>query len=452
MTESKFARRKWLWTSAAVVAVVGAFFYWRAGEKSGETKVETEEVVRGDLRESISATGQLQALQTVLVGTQVSGTIDKIYVDFNSRVKQGQLLALIDPSVLDAQLESARASLSQATARHNDAVSAFEEGESLLAKNYISDREMRTLKVNVTTTQAQLDAANADYERAKRNRGYAEIRSPIDGVVIERAVDRGQTVAASMQTPTLFTIAEDLKKMQIVASVDESQIGSVTLGQTASFGVGAFPGRKFSAEVKQIRLKPTVTQNVVTYAVVLDLQNQSGELLPGMTATVDFVLKDLHDVLRVPSGALRVRVPEEMMDPESLKRMQEMRDRMAGGPASGNGSRPQGTGEGGPSPEQMRAMRERMASGGGAGSGRAGFGGVWVMGANGKAKRIGVRILGSDMSATAIEVMRAPGQEGGDDLKPGDKVITKITTAAAAQGATTRSLLPGPPQGGQRPR
>jgi HlyD family secretion protein len=376
------------------------------------------------------------------VGTQVSGTIDKIYVDFNSKVKQGQLLALIDPSVLESQLESAKASLSQAKARHADAEAALEEGNRLLAQKYISDREMRTLQVNVTAAKASVDAATADFNRATRNRQYAEIRSPIDGVVIERAVDRGQTVAASMQTPTLFTIAEDLKRMQIIASVDESQIGSIQVSQPASFSVSAFPNKKFNASVRQIRLKSTVTQNVVTYAVVLDADNSSGDLLPGMTATVDFVLKDLHDVLRVPSAALRIqRVPEELMDAESLKRMKEMEAARAAG---GNGR--SAAGEGGPTPEQIQAMRQRMAQGGGQGGaqngGRGSMGGVWVMKADGKATRVPVRILGSDVSATAVEPVRG-------ELKPGDKVIVKLASSQA-QGSATRSLLPGPPQGGPR--
>lgn len=436
MTSSNSSRRRWYGIGAAVVALAVGAWFWLGGDEAAATVVETEEVQRGNLRETISATGALQALQTVLVGTQVSGTIDKLYVDFNSRVKRGDLLALIDPSVLDSQLASSRAALSQATARYNDAVAALEEGEVLLAKNYISDREIRTLKVNVTTTKAQLDSANADFDRARKNRQYAEIRSPIDGVVIERAVDRGQTVAASMQTPTLFTIAEDLKNMQIVANVDESQIGSVQLGQGASFTVSSFPGKRFQAEVHQIRLKPTTTQNVVTYAVVLNVSNESGELLPGMTATVDFVLKDLKDVLRVPSAALRIqRVPDTMVDAETLKRMQEMEAARAEG-------RPPSMGEGGAmTPEQLQALRERRAAMQNGGAGRGNMSNVWLAQPDGKLKRVAVRILGSDMSATAIEPLR-------DELKVGDKVVVKLTTATGAPGAATRSLLPGP--GGPR--
>lgn len=437
-SQIKKSNRKVLWIGTAVVVLAGGWWFFGRGPKAPETKIETEEVARGPLRETVSATGALQALETIPVGTQVSGTIDTIYVDFNDKVKKGQLLARLDASVLDSQLESSRAALAQATARQVDAVAALKEGEGLLAKSYISDKDMRTLKTNVATTAAQVESAQAEYSRSKRNRQYADIHSPIDGVVIERAVDRGQTVASGFQTPTLFTIAEDLSKMQIVASVDESQIGSIKLGQAASFAVSAFPGRKFTAAVRQIRLKPTTQQNVVTYAVVLSADNTKGDLYPGMTATVDFVLKDLEDTLRVPSAALRVqRVPEDLMDEESKKRMQEMQAMREGGGTR----RPQGAGEGGPTPEQIAAMRQNAQNGGGRGN----MGSVWVMQADGKAKRVGVRVLGSDMSATAVEPIRG-------ELKVGDKVITKLTSAATAQGQATRSLLPGPPQGGPQRR
>ncbi len=447
MSDRKKSNRKILWISIVVVVLAGAWWYWRDSGKPADAAIETDEVTRGALRETVSATGSLQAVQTVSVGTQVSGTIDKIYVDFNSKVKRNELLALIEPSVLDAQLESAQAAYAQADARNVDAIAALKEGEGLLAKAYISDKDMRVLKTTVKTAAAQLDAAKADLDRAKRNRQYAEIRSPIDGVVIERAVDRGQTVAASFQTPTLFTIAEDLSRMQILASVDESQIGSVKVGQAASFGVSAFPNKKFSATVSQIRLKPTVTQNVVTYAVVLDVQNATGELFPGMTATVDFVLKDITDALRVPSAALRVaRIPESMMDAESLKRMKEIAARQAGGSpgANGEGARP--------SPEQIQAMRQRAASDQGgssgqsgarmSGNGRAGFAAVWALNPDGKYRRVGVRILASDMSNSAIEPLRG-------DLKVGDKVVIKLPPAVAQQVAA-RSVFSGGPGRGPR--
>jgi HlyD family secretion protein len=446
LSQNRKSSRKILWIGAAVVVVAGGWWFFGRSGKEVDAKIETEEVTRGPLRETVSATGSLQALQTIPVGTQVSGTIDTIYVDFNDKVKRGQILARLDASVLDSQLESARAALAQANAKQVDAVAALKEGEGLLDKAYISDKDLRTLKTNVATSAAQSESAVAEYNRAKRNRQYADIYSPIDGVVIERAVDRGQTVASGFQTPTLFTIAEDLHQMQIVASVDESQIGAVQVDQPASFAVGAFPGRKFPATVKQIRLKPTTTQNVVTYAVVLSADNSKGDLYPGMTATVDFVLKDLDDTLRVPSGALRIqRVPDELMTADALKRREEF--------ANGkNGNRPQG-GEGGPTPEQIQAMRARAeqnggANGNGGGRGRSGMGAVWILGEDGKATRVAVRILASDLSNTAVEPVRG-------ELQAGQRVITKLTAAQTQQANATRSVFgaPGGPGGGNfRPR
>lgn len=443
----KKSKRKFLWISVLVVVIAASL--WGFTRSSGQTdaKIETEAVTRGELRETVSATGALQALETIPVGTQVSGTINKLLVDFNDKVKKGQLLAQLDPSVLDMQLESAKAALDQAKARSADAVSALKEGEGLLQKAYISDRDLRTLKVNVTTSAAQVDSANADYNRAKKNRDYADIYCPIDGVVIDRAVDRGQTVASGLQTPTLFTIARDLTQMQIIATVDESQIGSVKIGQPASFTVSAFPGKRFPASVKQIRLKPTTVQNVVTYQVVLNADNEQGDLFPGMTATVDFVLKEFDDTLRVASAALRVqRVPDELKSEETLKREKEFADMRNGG-----GARPAGGEGAAPTPEQIQAMRRMQQTSRGVNSGnnRTGLGGVWVMGADGKLTRVAVRILASDLSATAVEPVRG-------ELKAGDKVVTKVPASQGQQNAA-RSVFGGPqpgagPGGGFRPR
>jgi HlyD family secretion protein len=443
----KKSSRKIVWIGAAAVVLTGLVWWgvFHAGSQV-EGKIETDAVTRGELRETVSATGALQALETIPVGTQVSGTIDKLLVDFNDKVKKGQLLATLDPSVLDSQLESARAALDQAKARNADAISQLKEGEGLLQKAYISDKDLRTLKVNVTTTTAQVDSAAADYNRAKRSREYADVYSPIDGVVIERAVDRGQTVASGFQTPTLFTIARDLHQMQIVATVDESQIGSVKIGQSASFTVSAFPGKRFPASVKQIRLKPTTIQNVVTYQVVLGADNSQGELFPGMTATVDFVLKEFDDTLRVASAALRIqRVPDELQSEETKQKAKEREKEFA---SMRNGdARPSGAGEVVLTPEQIQAMRQRAQQGGARAGNRTGISSVWVMQDDGKLNRVAVRILASDLSRTAVEPVR-----GG--LKEGDKIVTKLP-AAQAQSAAPRSVFgtpAGPQGGGFRPR
>jgi HlyD family secretion protein len=236
--------------------------------------------------------------------------------------------------------------------------------------------------------------------------------------VIERAIDRGQTVAAGFQTPTLFTIAQDLATMQILASVDESQIGSVKVGQQASFAVSAFPGKMFPAQVQQIRLKPTVTQNVVTYSVVLNANNAQGELFPGMTATVDFVLQELRGVWRVPSAALRVqRVPLTMMDAETIDRFQDKAEKQATGLTEGS------------STPATRAMRNANPSGRSA---------VWIMQGD-KARHVPVRVLGSDLAATAIEPLSG-------EFTEQQQVIIKLSgNSSAAPSNASRSLLSPPP-------
>lgn len=379
-----------------------------------EVALEWSPVERGDLVETVSATGALEALQTVNVGTQVSGTVARVYVDFNSRVKQGDLLALIDPNVLDSQLEQARADLERARAEEVDAREQLAESEPLGKEGYLSDRDLRALQVRAKTTRTAVQSAQAAYERAQRNREYAEIKSPIDGVVMKRDVAPGQTVAASFQTPTLFVIAQDLTRMQILANVDESEIGRVRVGQRASFGVGAFPGKSYDATVRQIRLQPTVTQNVVTYTVVLEAGNPGGELLPGMTATVDFVLDEIKDALLVPTVALRVRPPAD----GSSQGARRSADAAAPGTAQ---ARPAGAG-----------MRERLPDG---------MGVVWVRRGD-KPERVVVRQLGTDLSSTAVVAVRG-------ELQEGDEVLTRAQVAAGAQ--QPRSLLAPPRVRGSRP-
>ncbi len=392
-----------------VLAVVVA----RRFNGAPEVALEWSTVERGDLVETVSATGALEALQTVNVGTQVSGTVAKVYVDFNSRVKQGDLLALIDPNVLDSQLEQARADLERARAEEADAREQLAESEPLGKEGYLSDRDLRALKVRAKTTRTTVQSAQAAYERAQRNREYAEIKSPIDGVVMKRDVAPGQTVAASFQTPTLFVIAQDLTRMQILANVDESEIGRVQMGQRASFGVGAFPGKSFAAVVRQIRLQPTVTQNVVTYTVVLEASNSGGELLPGMTATVDFVLDEIKDALLVPTVALRARPPAEVGQGQRRPAGQST-------PAPGTAqARPANSG-----------ARERLPEG---------MGVVWVRRGD-KPERVVVRQLGTDLSSTAVEPVRG-------ELREGDEVLTRAQAAASEQ---PRSLLAPPRVRGPR--
>ena len=409
--------RKLVIVLVAALLLVAGFVAVRRFSAGADVALEWSPVTRGDLVETVSATGALEALQTVNVGTQVSGTVARVNVDFNSRVKRGDLLALIDPNVLDSQLEQARADLERARAEAQDAQEQLAESQPLGKAGYLSDRDLRALAVRAKTSRAQVASAQAAFSRAQRNREYAEITSPIDGVVMKRDVAPGQTVAASFQTPTLFVIAQDLTRMQILANVDESEIGRIKVGQRARFSVAAFPERTFDAVVSQIRLQPTVTQNVVTYTVVLQAANPGSELLPGMTATVDFILDEIKDALLVPTAALRARPPDSS---------RADRQRADGQQADG---------------QQADTPRPGAAAQGGGQRLPEGMGVVWVKRGQ-TPERVVVRQLGSDLSSTAVEPARGK-------LEPGDEVLTRVQTAAATE--QPRSLLAPPRVRGSRP-
>jgi HlyD family secretion protein len=302
---------------------LAAFFLFRNTES--EVNFRTEKVVRGDIVATVTATGTVNAVTTVLVGTQVSGTIKNIYVDFNSPVKKGQLIALIDPSTLEAQVAQARANLLSAKANVEkaeatlvDAKRTMDRNRNLLSKNLIARSDLETAETNYETAKAQVGVSKAQVAQTEAalkitetNIGYTKILSPVDGVVISRNVDIGQTVAASFQTPTLFTIAQDLTKMQIDTSVDEADIGKIITGQDVEFTVDAYPDITFKGAVSQIRNAPITVQNVVTYDVVIKVDNPIGAnslsplLKPGMTANVSIILSVKRNVLMIPNAALR---------------------------------------------------------------------------------------------------------------------------------------------------
>jgi len=302
-----------------VVAAAGAFLIFK--NKGGETKYKTEKVTKGDIVTSVTATGTVNAVTTVLVGTQVSGTIKKIYVDFNSPVKRGQLIAQIDTALFDEQVQqqkanllAAKANLEKADASLVDAKRTMERNKELFAKNLIArsdfdtaDTNYETSKASVSVAKAQVAQADAALKNAQTNLGYTRIVSPVDGTVVSRNVDVGQTVAASFQTPTLFTIAQDLTKMQIDTSVDEADIGKVKVGQEVEFTVDAYADITFKGKVGQVRIAPITVQNVVTYDVVVMVDNPDVKLKPGMTANVSVIVAEKKDILRIPNGALRFR-------------------------------------------------------------------------------------------------------------------------------------------------
>jgi HlyD family secretion protein len=307
--------------SILIAGVLTAFLF---ACTSDSPAYRTEAVTRGDIQAAVTATGTVNAVTTVLVGTQVSGTIKSLFVDFNSRVKKGQIIAQIDPSTFESQVQQARANLLAAQANLDkadtalvDAKRTFDRNKELFSKNLVprsdldtSETNYETAKAQVGSSKAQIEQAKASLDIAKQNFEYTKIVSPVDGVVISRNVDVGQTVAASFQTPTLFTIAQDLTKMQIDTNVAESDIGAVKVGQDVEFTVDAYPDTIFQGKVWQKRQAPITVQNVVTYDVVIQVNNRDFKLMPGMTANVAIILMTRRDVLRVSNAALRFRFSE----------------------------------------------------------------------------------------------------------------------------------------------
>lgn len=289
----------------AVVVITGGLIVLRSFQKAGQQmELETERVTRGEINEVITATGTLEALETVEVGTQVSGVIEKIYVDYNSQVKKGQLLAKLDQTPLIAQLDQSKATVDQAEAELQYQKATYERYKKLIDKKLIAQSDYDLAEYNYNKAVASLNNARSVYDKNKINLSYATIYSPIDGIILDRAVDEGQTVAASFNTPTLFTIANDLTQMQVEADVDEADIGYLKVGQRVDFTVDAYPDEKFDGEITQIRLNPVETSNVITYTVVVDAPNPDKKLMPGMTANVSFYVTEKKNILLMPARAL----------------------------------------------------------------------------------------------------------------------------------------------------
>ncbi|MCL5024077.1 MAG: efflux RND transporter periplasmic adaptor subunit [Nitrospirae bacterium] len=318
--------------AAVIVIAVLAFVFLRNEQK--EPQFKTEKVVRGDIVTTVTATGAMNAVTTVLVGTQVSGTIKYLFVDFNSYVKKGQLIAQIDPALFEEQVQqqkanllAAKANLEKSEASLVDAKRTRDRNAELFSKGLIArsdfdtaDTNYETAKAQVSASKAQVAQAEAALKNAQTNLGYTKILSPVDGTVVSRNVDVGQTVAASFQTPTLFTIAQDLTKMQIDTSVDEADIGKIQTGQDVDFTVDAYPDVTFKGRVSQIRIAPITVQNVVTYDVVVKVDNPELKLKPGMTANVSVIVSAKKDVLKIPNAALRFRPPAKETAQPAKKR------------------------------------------------------------------------------------------------------------------------------------
>ena len=320
MKMSKTAKRL-LAGTLALAAIAGGAWFWKARFGEKPPQYTTEQVARGDIARVVSATGTIQAVNTVTVGSQVSGTIKRIYVDYNSVVRKGQLVAEIDPTLLEAQaqeaaagLASSRARLAEAQATLNEAQREFSRQKSLFESDFVARSAMEaaetalaTARAQVASARASVSSSSATLSQRRTNLGYTRILSPVNGVVTGKQVSEGQTVAASFSAPELFTIAEDLSKMQVEAAVDEADIGYIREGMAVAFTVDTYPDETFAGKVRQIRLSPVTTENVVTYTVIIAAANPDLKLKPGMTANVNIETASAKNVLKVPNAALRFK-------------------------------------------------------------------------------------------------------------------------------------------------
>jgi len=291
---------------AMALATSGYVVYRRAHSDAAPT-YRTATVQRGNIESTVSATGSLGAVTTVQVGTQVSGQVSAIYADFNSKVKKGQLIARIDPTLQQQAVADAETGVARANATLQQTQGDYAREKQLHDSGFATDPEFETAQLNYQVAVANGRSAQIALDKAKQNLAYTSIYAPIDGIVVERDVDVGQTVAASLSAPQLFVIANDLLRMQILATVDESDIGKIRNGQPVTFTVQAYPGQRFTGTVRQVRINPATVNNVVNYTAVIAVANPDARLLPGMTATVKFDVGSVQNVLVVPNAALRFR-------------------------------------------------------------------------------------------------------------------------------------------------
>jgi HlyD family secretion protein len=437
-------------------ALLLAGFGIRAAVHRGATAptYETAPVARGRVASVVTASGTLSPLVTVQVGSQVSGRVQWLGADFNSVVKKGQVIARIDPSLFESALEQARANEAAAIAAVQgaeatvaDARRQNERNQSLAAKKLVAQADADTALSKMQAAEADLAAARARVAQmraariqAQTNLAYTTIQSPIDGVVISRDVDVGQTVAASLQAPTIFQLAEDLKKMEVHTSVAESDVGRVTAGMPVTFTVDAYAEEKFAGKVKEVRYSPKTVQNVVTYDAVVSVDNSDLKLRPGMTADVSFVVEDLPDTLMVPNLALRFRPPGAAGSAAAPGAGG------AGGDGQGHGARPGGGRPGGPQGSRGAGAPAADPGAGGAKAqdGAAAQDGphrsrraVWVLQADGTPKAVQVQTGPSDGKNTAVV---------GGELSEGDKVITGIAGAEGQPKGPQPQQQRGPPR------
>ena len=307
----KLTNKKWGIVAAVVIVAVAVIATCSRGKKNDEVEFEMGKVAPANLQNSITATGSIEPVTSVTVGTQVSGIVSKLYVDYNSVVKKGQVIAELDKTNLTSELNTAKANLASMQSTLSYQTSNFKRNQTLYKKGLISANEFEEAQLAYRQAKENVATARENVRKAQTNLGYATITSPIDGIVLSKSVEEGQTVAASFSTPELFTIAQDLTNMQVVADVDEADIADVKVGERVSFTVDAYPTETFSGTVKQVRQEATTTNNVVTYEVVISAPNTDMKLKPGLTANVTIFTSELDGVLSIPSKALRYSPEKE---------------------------------------------------------------------------------------------------------------------------------------------
>jgi len=443
-------KKKIIISAAILVIIAGVVLVFSlfSPNKNDIPKYEKKAIDKGDIEALVITTGSLNPVTTVDVGSQVSGKIDKLYVDFNSRVKEGQVIAELDQAQFltrvkqnEANYQSAEASLKKTKVTLDNTKKKYDRAMNLFEKDLISFEEKEAIETqyysamaDIQSSEAKLEQAESQLDSSKVDLTYTIIKSPIDGVVINRRVNIGQTVAATFQAPVLFQIANDLSKMQVECSVDEADIGKVKEGQKVRFTVDAFPDENFTGKVSQVRYAPEIVQNVVTYTTIVEVDNPEMKLRPGMTATASVVTGEAKNVLRVPNSSLRFNPslsPEEMRELMASMR-QEMRER------KGGSSRPEGSRPGG---DAHRQATQRPGSGQHA-SGMRGFSmqgaqmrqfaRVWMEDESGKLKMVFVRTGVTDNSYTEIV---------SGSLKEGQLVITGETSGQKDRRTSTSRMF-----------
>jgi HlyD family secretion protein len=402
----------------------GAYRYYGKPENSDSNApvYNFAKIERKTIQNMVSSTGTLAARELVEIGSQVSGTIEEVYADFNDKVETGQLIALIDPSVLNAQVRSSEADLMRQKASLKKAKIDYDRFKPVNEKGFLSGKDFLGYEIALETAEANVMSAEASLERIERSRSFSEIRAPISGVVIDRNVEKGQTVATSFNTPRLFIIAEDLSLMEILANVDESDIGQIQEGQEVRFTVAAYPERNFSGSVTEVRLMPKVVQNVVNYTVVVETENQRRALLPGMTATLDFVVEEVENVVSVPASALSIKMNDDM-----IAKMQKRREELIaqrGNREGGGGAARQGGGRGGED-----GGRQGGGPGGGGGrqvGGGRSIGTLWYLDETKELQIMAVRTGVTDGLVTEVTAIQE--DQVLEDLEIISKVLTPSTS------------------------